>query len=322
LEQHAPEYKLNLVHVGKAAMREIEYMIFDVFTNKAFAGNPLGVVLNGDGLSDKQMQAIAREFNLSETIFFQAPDNALHTAKVRIFMPNGELPFAGHPTIGGAIACAGARGLGKDTHIVLEEGVGPVLCRVTANEYSGQASFVVPRLSQQGELHATIDEIAAALGIGASDIGFAAHTIAHWSAGVPYVMVPVRELSVLQTLSLDPNLWCQLDVEHEGRIAAPFVYAQDGVLRSNVYRARMFSPWDGIPEDPATGSAAAAFSGAVWRAESMETGVFEITIHQGIEMGRPSLIILNLEGSESVLSSATISGEAVKVAQGKLFLPD
>jgi trans-2,3-dihydro-3-hydroxyanthranilate isomerase len=324
LGQHHPKYKLIIFHVSgqDGVMREVAYQVFDVFTDTALEGNPLGVVLKADGLRSEQMQAIARELNLSETIFFHAPETAGHAARVRIFMPNGELPFAGHPTIGGAIAYAAAHRLGENATVVLEEGIGPVSCIVSASETKGHASFTVPRLSKRSEFGSTVGEVAAALGIGANDIGFGAHELSLWSAGVPYVMVPVKNTAILRELILDAQLWLKLDVRREGKIAAGYIYAPDDTTAVLTYRARMFAPWDGIPEDPATGSAAAAFSGAVWQAEGFETGRHSITIHQGVEMGRPSQIYLGLDGSAGGLTGATISGYAVKVAQGTLFMPD
>jgi trans-2,3-dihydro-3-hydroxyanthranilate isomerase len=303
-------------------MREIVYLIFDVFTSQVFSGNPLGVVLNANGLTGDQMQAIAREFNLSETIFFQTSDYPGHCPKVRIFMPNGELPFAGHPTIGGAVAYAGAHQLTDNARVVLHEGVGPVFCTVTADQNGGRASFTVPHLPRQGIFQSPVDDVAAALGVSAADIGFAAHSVSLWSAGLPYVAIPVKNLSVLQKMRLDPQLWLKLDVAREGKVAAGFIYTVDPSGSKLIYRARMFAPWDGIPEDPATGSAAAAFSGVVWQAEALKSGSHDIIIHQGFEMGRPSRINLRLEGEAGNLTRATISGEAVKVAQGTLFLPD
>ncbi len=303
-------------------MRVIDYMIYDVFTDAALSGNPLAVVLNADGLSDTLMQAIAREFNLSETIFIQTPENAQHSAKVRIFMPIGELPFAGHPTIGGSIAVAAHRSLGANSSVILEEGVGPVHCIVSADQYRGHSLFEVPRLSQQQGFDEPIAKVAAALGLDVDDIGFGGHVVSAWSAGVPFVMVPVKEVSVLGRLSLKAEEWLKLDVRREGKIAAAYIYALDPSHSTSTFRARMFAPWDGMPEDPATGAAVAAFSGAVWNFEALYTGTHGFTVHQGFEMGRPSHIGLRVDGEGGILRAATISGDAVKVASGKLFLPD
>jgi trans-2,3-dihydro-3-hydroxyanthranilate isomerase len=226
---------------GEHLMREVDYLIYDVFTNKALSGNPLAVVLNAEGLSDAMMQAIAREFNLSETIFFTPAQSAHHSAQVRIFMPIGELPFAGHPTIGGSIAFAASRGLGENANVVLEEGVGPVRCTVSADERGGHSLFEVPRLSQQQGFDEPIAKVAAALGLDIEDIGFGGHVVSVWSAGVPFVMVPVKEVSVLGWLSLKAEEWLKLDVRREGKIAAAYIYAPVQNVSGATFRARMFA---------------------------------------------------------------------------------
>ncbi|MGL4490409.1 MAG: PhzF family phenazine biosynthesis protein [Rhizobiaceae bacterium] len=299
-------------------MRKIDYSIFDVFTSQTFKGNPLGVVLDANGLTDDEMQKIAREFNLSETIFFQKPIDASNSAKVRIFMPVGELPFAGHPTIGGSVAWAGHNGV-SEGEIILEEGVGPVRCLVNAQADKGSASFTVPRISQRLSFAGTVQDVANASGIAGNEIGFAGHEVSIWSAGVPFLMVPIISLDVLANLSVDAGAFVKLDVHRDNKIAAAFYYVRTG---ERSFQARMFAPWDGIPEDPATGSAAAAFSGAVATFDQLPDGHNLISIVQGLEMGRRSDIGLAINKQGGAIVSATISGEAVKVAQGTMFLPD
>jgi trans-2,3-dihydro-3-hydroxyanthranilate isomerase len=295
-------------------MREIAYHLYDVFTDQPFSGNQLGVVPDASGLSGEAMQAIAREFNLSETIFFLPPDDAAHAAKVRIFMPNGELPFAGHPTIGGAIAYAGWNGLPAKAQIILEEGVGPVACIVSAD-----ASFTAARVPEPFLFSSPEKAVAKALGLELSDIGFGAHKIFASSGGVPYITVPVANPEALAVIRIDPKEWLSMDVEREGKFAGAYLYSQTG---ERAYQARMFAPWDGIPEDPATGSAAVAFAATLHRFEAMADGVHEFSIRQGVEMGRPSDIGLTISISNNAISSVGISGKAVKTASGTLFLRD
>ena len=299
-------------------MPQIKYEVWDVFTGVALAGNQLGVVPDAASLSDDMMQKIARELNLSETIFFLPPQDPKHTAKVRIFMPLGELPFAGHPTIGGAVARAARDGL-DDGSIVLEEGVGPVHCSVKAGSMKGSAAFIVPRTPQRMEFKGTVADVANASGVPASDIGIGGHAVSIWSAGVPFFMVPVTSVDVLANLSVDPGIFTKLDVHHEGKIAAGYYYARTG---ERSFQVRMFAPWDGILEDPATGSAAAAFSGAVAAFDKLSDGEHKISIVQGVEMGRRSEIGLTISMKDGVLIVARISGEAVKIAEGRMFLPD
>ena len=298
-------------------MSSLDYMIYDVFTEKALAGNQLGVILDASGLSGAQMQAIAREFNLSETIFFLPPDDENHTAKVRIFLPLGELPFAGHPTIGGAIAFAGKIGLGADAKIVLEEGVGPISCVVSANEFGGKSSFAAPRLPEELPFNYNILEVCKALNLDTGSIGFDRHEIILTSGGVPYVTIPVKTLEALAAAKVNADNWLELDIQKQGKVASPYLYCREG---PGVFRARMFSPWDGISEDPATGSAAVAFAKTLQKFEYKADGMHKVMINQGVEMGRPSKIGLTLELEKGILFAVEISGSAVKVAQGRLFL--
>lgn len=300
-------------------MPDISYHLYDVFTDQRFAGNQLGVVPDASSLDGAKMQTIAREFNLSETIFFLPPDNPGHAAKVRIFMPNGELPFAGHPTIGGAIAFAGWNHLPGKAQVVLEEGIGPVSCLVTADSFGGEASFNAARLPVQIEFAASEKAVARALGLAVSDIGFGAHKIAASSAGVPYVTVPVANIEALARARIDADAWLALDVSKEGKFAAPYIYC---ATSDRTFQVRMFAPWDGIPEDPATGSAAVAFAATLYRFEAMADGVHDFWILQGVEMGRPSDIGLSVSVSGNMVSAVTISGKAVKTASGTLYLSD
>ena len=178
------------------------YFILDVFTNQALAGNPLAVVLDGEGLSDARMQAIAREFNLSETVFVLPPETPTHSAKLRIFTPAKELPFAGHPTVGTAILLARERfgEIEEDQNamVVLEEAVGKVRCGVVLKPgAAGFAEFDVPKLARPADPLGDRDVIAAALGLEPSEIGFENHRPTAYEAGVPFAFVPVADLSTL-----------------------------------------------------------------------------------------------------------------------------
>ena len=299
-------------------MRKLAYLVYDVFTKSSLAGNQLGVVPDAAGLSGTEMQAIARELNLAETIFFLPADNPGHSAKVRIFMPLGELPFAGHPTIGGAIAFAGLHGLPNGAGVILEEGVGPVHCTVSAGEMGGQSSFVAARIPSEMEFSGRDPDVAAALGLTHEDLDLAFHGVVMVSGGVPYVTVPVKNLDGLARAKVDSAAWLALDIHHEGKFAAPYLYCRTG---DTGFRVRMFAPWDGIPEDPATGSAAVAFAATLHKFQFKSDGdhVFDVT--QGVEMGRRSEIGLAFTVKRGVLCDVTISGHAVKFAEGMLFLP-
>jgi len=297
----------------------LSYAIYDVFTDTPFAGNPLAVVFGADALSDAQMQTIAREFNLSETIFVRAPDYAQHAASVRIFTPTKELPFAGHPTIGCAIALAEKNhdniAAANDVLLVLEERIGPVRCGVkVSTDGASFAEFNVPKVSEPAGDGPSVEAAAKALGLGLADIGFDAHTPSLFNAGVTFAMIPVVSREALARVKLTSS-------ETSATLGATevFIYTRAEADAAHAFQARMFAPEIGIVEDPATGSAAAAFAGVLARFEDLPDGWHTLPILQGVEMGRPSLIGLEVGIKGAKLSGARIAGKAVKIAEGVLF---
>jgi trans-2,3-dihydro-3-hydroxyanthranilate isomerase len=298
------------------------YLIYDVFTETALAGNPLAIVFEADDLDDAAMQAIAREFNLSETVFLTKATNPVATAGVRIFTPDYELPFAGHPTVGTAVALTEKRGLGDEAALlVLEEKVGPVRCAVSRNAETWFAEFDLPRLPEQLPLPVDSGAIAAALGIDPHEIGFENHQPSYWTAGNPFVCVPVAGLDVAARIRLDPRAWGELGIVRDsGSLATPYIYCRETVRHDRHFHARMIVPGSGTYEDPATGSAAAAFAGAVRHFDQPVDGPCQIWIEQGVEMGRPSSIRLELDIKAGEISAARIGGHAVKVAEGTLMV--
>ncbi|WP_367718629.1 PhzF family phenazine biosynthesis protein [Nitratireductor sp. GISD-1A_MAKvit] len=298
------------------------YYIYNVFSDRALTGNPLAVVTDAAGLDDETMQRIAAEFNLSETVFILPPERDSHTAYLRIFTPRFELPFAGHPTVGAAVALAergGEQGTGTAI-LMLEERIGAVRCVVSASTGATYAEFDLPRLSQPVPFAGELEAVAAALGVGYHEIGFENHTISAWSAGVPYVCIPVANLDVAGRARLDAALWRSLLPQEDGVTTAPYVYCRETVNHDHAFHARMFAPDNGISEDPATGSAAAAFSGAIMHFDQLVDGAHGVMIEQGIEMGRPSSIRLELDVRHGAIEAARIGGHAVRIAQGRLFI--
>lgn len=296
-----------------------DYAIYDVFTGTQLAGNPLAVVFDGAGLSDIRMQAIAGEFNLSETVFVRPPENPAHTANLQIFTPGRELPFAGHPTVGAAVALAERQhGAGQfDLVSVLEEKVGPVRCAVRLGKNgSNFAEFDLPKLSEPMDVKLDPQTVADALCISAADIGFENHRLSTWNAGVPYVLVPVRDLAVAASIRFDPQRW---RASATGTMSA-YVYCRGGVDHLASFHARMFAPDLGIAEDPATGSAVAAMSGAIQHFDALAPGHHALMIEQGVEMGRPSQIHLHVESGAKGIDHARIGGQAVKIAEGRILL--
>lgn len=298
------------------------YLVYDVFASTGLSGNPLAIVLDAEGLTDAQMQRIAGEFNLSETVFVLPPENPVHTARVRIFTPRQELPFAGHPTVGTAIALsqeAGKAG-GHTSLVVLEENVGSVRCAVSTANGTCFAEFDLPRLPQRFAFDAPSEVVAAALGLSHHEIGFENHTISAWSAGVPYVCIPVANLEAAGKARLDAGLWEEIAPGEGAVVGDPYIYCRETVNHDCAFHARMFAPAAGIPEDPATGSAVAAFAGAILTHDEPMDGEHRYWIEQGIEMGRPSRIRLEIEVESMAITAARIGGAAVKVAEGTLLL--
>ncbi|OWV74204.1 phenazine biosynthesis protein PhzF [Rhizobium sp. N122] len=299
------------------------YSVYDVFTDRKLAGNPLAVIFDGDDLSDEAMQAITREINLSETVFVQPSSNPAYAAKLRIFTPGRELPFAGHPTVGTAVALAerahGASTL--DLVTVLEENVGPVRCAVRLRE--GEASFAefdLPRKSQPAVMPLDKLGMADALSLKVTEIGFENHVPSVWSAGVPFLLIPVHDVGAAQRVEFDPQLWEKIVPFVEGALASAYVYCRGGVNHVAKFHARMFASGMGIVEDPATGSAAAALSGAIHYFDRLTDGHHPIMIEQGVEMGRPSFIHLHIDVDGGAISNARIGGQAVRLASGTLDL--
>nr|WP_316654844.1 PhzF family phenazine biosynthesis protein [uncultured Gellertiella sp.] len=298
------------------------YRIYDVFTGRALAGNPLAVVYDSDGLSDAAMQQIAREFNLSETVFIHPPETPGHAASLRIFTPGRELPFAGHPTVGAAIAIAEkAHGSATISMVsVLEERVGPVRSAIRLAE--GEVSFAefdLPRRSVQMGAAPPREALADALGIRSTEIGFENHVPSLWSAGVPYLLVPIHDTGVAERIEFDAALWEKAAPFADGQLASAYVYCRGGIHHAAKFHARMFTADMGIAEDPATGSAVAALSGAIHRFDALPDGHHACLIEQGTEMGRPSLIHLHIDAQNGEVSNARIGGEAVRIAEGVLF---
>ena len=289
----------------------------DVFTDKALCGNPLAVVLDADGLDDFAMQKIAAEFNLSETVFVLPPEDIAHRARLRIFTPTQELPFAGHPTVGTAVLLALLDGAPAGAFTV-EERVGIVPCDVAiAVDGTGEATFTLPRLPERVGALPDASVIAAALGLQDSDIGFARHVPLQYSAGSPFALVPVASRAAVDRAASIKAGW---DAAFgQVKRSSAFIYCSEPVDPAHRFYARMFAPALGIGEDPATGSAVAAFAGAVMDHEALGDGEHRIVVEQGYAMGRPSQIVLTLSVADGALVKATIGGKAVLLSEGRLF---
>jgi trans-2,3-dihydro-3-hydroxyanthranilate isomerase len=288
------------------------FVTLDVFTDRRFTGNPLAVVLDAGGLETAAMQAIAREFNHPETVFVFPPAERAHRARVRIFTPARELPFAGHPTVGTAVLLGLRDGAAAGREIVLEEGIGAVRCVLEAGAGdAGRARFALPQLPAEAGPAPDNATIAAALGIAAAEIGFEDFAPSRWSAGNPFTFVPLAGLDVMARCNPDrPDFGAAFGT------GGAYLFCRETVEPGHAFHARMFAPAMGVREDPATGSAAAAFVGVL--APHVGEGAHTLAIEQGYEMGRPSLIELSLSVQDRKLSGAAIKDEAVVVSEGTI----
>jgi trans-2,3-dihydro-3-hydroxyanthranilate isomerase len=299
----------------------LAYHLLDVFAERPLCGNPLAVVPEAEGLDGDEMQKIAREFNLSETVFVIEPRSNIHTARLRIFTPATELPFAGHPTVGAACLIAEIRApemLGRQPlRLVLEEEAGPVVCEVSRFQGAVRARFIAPQTPRLDAVLEDYARIAAALGLAAEDIGFDAHRPVVASAGLPFAFVPVKGLDALGRIAPEfPAFRGAFALERP----AVCVYAAQTADPAHHVQARVFVPGLGVCEDPATGSAAAAFAAVACAFEQPEDGEHEILIEQGFFIGRPSRIALTLNVSGGRLAEASVGGASVRIGEGFLTL--
>jgi trans-2,3-dihydro-3-hydroxyanthranilate isomerase len=293
------------------------FITLDVFTSRRFTGNPLAVVLDAEGLDTAAMQTITREFNYPETVFVAPPVDPAHRANIRIFTPAMELQFAGHPTVGAAVLLGRLDGGADRRSMTLAEGIGPVQCMVAPRDADrGHAAFVLPRLPAEAGAAPVAAAAATALALAPGDIGFDGFAPACWSAGNAMCFVPVRSRAAIAQAKPDPASF-QSTFAIDGRAFA-FLYCGETVETGHHFHARMFAPGMGIPEDPATGSAAAAFAGLLAASGRYHDGEHAVTIEQGYEMGRPSLIELSFAIRGGKLASATVGGEAVVATEGTI----
>jgi trans-2,3-dihydro-3-hydroxyanthranilate isomerase len=296
------------------------YAILDVFTDRPLAGNPLAVVLDAAGLDDGRMQAVAAEFNLPETAFVLPPENPVHSARIRVFNTAKELPFAGHPTVG-TVVLLGLEAPGPDhgNHEmvrVLESGIGPIRCGLFLKDAGGHAIFDVPQLPTEVGGLPDRETIAAAFELMPIEIGFENHRPSGFAVGTSFLFVPVRDLSAIARARPRPTAWA---AAFGAGSLVPYLYCRETAGAEHHFHARRFE-MDGVGEDPATGSAAAALAAVIARFDQPPGGSHHYLVEQGFEMGRPSLIGLEIDMDDGVVQAARISGDAVVVARGELLV--
>ena len=299
---------------------KLHFVTVDVFTDQRFGGNPLAVVLNPEGLNTEQMQQIAGEFNLSETTFVLLPRELEHTAEVRIFTPRAEIPFAGHPNIGTAYVLAQlgevyGRPIG-DT-LAFEEKAG--LVRVEIQREDGAtagARLTAPREFTRGE-EFPAHVVAACCSLNSEDINIRHHAPCIASAGMPFVFAELKSRERLAAAAPQAHVMA----DHVPRDVAGGIYLYAPAKESEVdYQARMFAPLHGISEDPATGSANVAAIGLLASLRPESDIRLTKTIAQGVDMGRPSLLLTEADKHDGEVTATHISGRCAPMMEGTLDL--
>ena len=291
-----------------------QYYICDVFTDTRFGGNPLAVLPEAQGLSDEQMQQIAREFNFSESTFV-FPAEKGNFRKVRIFTPTTEVPFAGHPNVGTAFVLATTGELveiGASTTITFEEKAG--LVPVSVESRGGGTLWCELSAPEKLSLGETTSRqaLASAVSIEPGEIVTDTHLPQVASVGLPFLFAELRDRAVLER--------SQPVVDELNALSAAGI-ASDVLLYSHStdgfdIRARMFAPLDGVPEDPATGSANCALAGLLSHYSDASPGSFQWRIAQGVEMGRPSVLEARADKSEGTVVETWVGGSSVMVSEG------
>ena len=301
--------------------REYRFQQVDVFTDRAFGGNPLAVVFDAASLGDAEMQAVAREMNLSETTFLVPPTRPECAARVRIFTPAREVPFAGHPTIGASwvLATAGLLPAGA-TRFSLEEGIGPVEVELEGD--AARPSFVWMRHggARFGPELGDRAAFAAALGLAGEDLLDGA-PIRTGSTGSTFLYVPLRHRAAVDRASLDVGQL--LAAMGDTPRAGVFVFAPDADPGAGRVYSRMFAPHtSGIPEDPATGSASGPLGAyLVERGLVAAAPSVRIVSEQGTRMGRQSFVHIKIGMAAGRITALHVGGSVVPVVDGRLRLP-
>lgn len=302
-------------------MRSFQYYTTDVFTRERFGGNQLAVFPDARELDPALFQSIAREFNFSETTFVLPPTDPSNTRRVRIFTPGGELQFAGHPTVGTAfvLATIGAIPMqGAETRIVLEEGVGPVPVTIRSeNGKPGFAQLSVAQLPIVGPPAPSASDLAKCLNLDAKDILTSEWGPEGRSCGTPFLLVPVRDRKALAKARPNLDAWQAVLASYWSDKV--FFFCAEPELKGSHYRARMFAPGIGVPEDPATGSANAGFAGYLADRDKRSDGTLQWRVEQGFEMGRPSLLDIEADKKGGAITGVRVGGNSVLVSKGEFY---
>lgn len=292
------------------------YHILDVFTDRPFGGNQLAVLPDARGLGTATMQLIAREFNFSESTFVLPPEDAANTRRVRIFTPFRELPFAGHPNIGTAIALV-ASGEVEAGVLRFEEGAGLVLVRVEQDATGAlRAELTAPQPPELGAMF-EVSELAPVLNLTETDIVIERHPPRLASAGIPFLCIELRDRAALARSRLAADAAERVTLSDGVGV---LLYTRDAADGFDL-QARMYGVGVGVDEDPATGSAAAALAGLLALLDERSDVTLHWRIAQGVEMGRPSLLEASADKQDGTVTAIRVAGSAIRVAEGWIEVP-
>jgi trans-2,3-dihydro-3-hydroxyanthranilate isomerase len=303
-------------------MARYRFLTADVFTDRPFGGNQLAVFPDALEIPESRLLDVAREFNYSETTFVYPPSGAHNTRRVRIFTPGGEVPFAGHPTVGTAhvLAAIGEVKLTGDvTKIVFEEKVGPVPVAIRAERgVPTFAQLTAAKLPQAGPTPPSNEKLAEVLGLQEDELLTGDWMPRGYTCGLPFLFVPVRDRGAVRRAHIRLDAWEKF--LRETWAPEVFVFAAGGERPGSDYHARLFAPGLSVPEDPATGSACAALAGYLSTRDPRAAGegTARWVIEQGFEMGRPSIIELELERKRSSVTAVRVGGASVVVSEGEM----
>ena len=289
------------------------YFICDVFTDTRFGGNQLAVLPEANGLSASQMQQVAREFNFSESTFVLPPEQG-HSRRVRIFTPTSEIPFAGHPNVGTAfvLATMGAFGpIEAPVTVTFEEKAGLVPVAISRRNGNLWCELSAPEPLSLGKT-VSPDTLASAVSLVASDVLTTTHPPRVASVGLPFLLAELTDRSALARARVNAQGFDA--VAAQGIVPNILLYTRSADEFD--FRARMFAPFDGVPEDPATGSANCALAGLLSHHDPARDGTFSWRIAQGVEMGRPSVLEASAEKRGGAVVAARIGGASVLVSEG------
>ena len=298
-------------------MTRYHYNLVDVFTDRAFGGNPLAVFTDPAGLSPETMQAIAKELNLSESTFVLPPESQENHFRVRIFTPAAELPMAGHPTVGTAFVLARERSVGRlgaDATLYFEEGIGRVPVSIRFKDGAPDLIRMTQPLPTFGAQFSNTGAVAAMLSLdpGAIDTRLPIEVV---SCGVPFLFIPITDLKSIKSIRLRPDAWEQ--VTKETKVGEIFVFTREVENEGSTVHSRMFAPAFGVPEDPATGAASGPLGCYLVRHGVVPASpTTRMVSEQGIEIGRPSFIQIEIDQEDGRITGVRVGGRCYFIGQG------